>query len=165
LDLLVRAWAGLGPDRKDWQLVVAGPDENGHLQEIRNLVRNLELEEGVCFTGPVTGSLKNELLRSADLFVLPSYSEGFPMSLLEAMACAVPVVATRACNFPDVSASCAGWECDAELQSLADSLRQALLAGETERRERGQVGCRLVETQYAWPGLVARLVEACETCC
>jgi glycosyltransferase involved in cell wall biosynthesis len=165
LDLLLRAWAALRPDRKDWQLVIAGPDENSYLQEISDLVRNLELMEEVCFTGPVTGSIKNELLHSADLFVLPSYSEGFPMSLLEAMACGVPVMATRACNFPDITASGAGWECDAELSSLTKTLRQALCAGEIERQERGQKGCQLVEREYAWPALVARLVEACHAHC
>ena len=165
LDLLLQAWASLGPDRKNWQLVIAGPDENGHLQHVRDLSRSLGLSERIWFTGPVTGSIKNQLLHSADLFVLPSYSEGFSMSLLEAMACEVPVVATRACNFPEVSASGAGWECDPELDSLTDTLRQALQAGETERKERGQKGCRLVETQYSWPALAARLVEACETYC
>lgn len=165
LDLLLPCWAKLKKTRKDWELVVAGPDEQGYLQQTRALGESLNLCDNVVFTGPVTGQAKRALLYSADLFVLPSYSEGFPMSLLEAMACRVPVVATNSCNFPEILLAEAGWECQADFDSLLNTLTKALSASDTERRQRGENGRRLVNTSFAWPAIVNHLIEACAKHC
>jgi glycosyltransferase involved in cell wall biosynthesis len=165
LDLLLPAWAKLSALTKDWQLVIAGPDENSYLAQIRTLARSLGLQDQIVFTGPVTGVAKISLLHSADLFVLPSYSEGFSMSILEAMACELPVIATKACNFPDLLSREAGWECDATLDSLTDALRNAFTCSESGRKQRGQNGRRLVETHYVWPAIIRNLSEACAKYC
>lgn len=165
LDLLLPAWAKLSALTKDWQLVIAGPDEQGYLAQIRGLARSLGLQDQIVFTGPLTGRSKISLLHSADLFILPSYSEGFSMSILEAMACELPVVATHACNFPDITGADAGWECDTTVDSLVGTLKMALQTSETERRKRGQNGCHLVGTFYTWPAIVKNLQQACIAHC
>jgi glycosyltransferase involved in cell wall biosynthesis len=164
-DLLLAAWARLSSLTRHWQLVIAGPDEQGHLAQVRALAKSLGVQDQIVFTGPITGQAKKNLLYSSDLFVLPSYSEGFSMSLLEAMACELPVIATRACNFPDISKTHAGWECDSVADSLAETLKTALQTPESERRERGQNGRRLVQTRYAWPSIVSQLQQACAAHC
>ncbi len=165
LDLLLAAWSQAASAARDWQLVIAGPDERGHLQTLREQARSLGLAGRVEFTGMVTGAARIQLLHSADLFVLPSRSEGFPMSILEALACAVPVIATRACNFPDLPAAGAGWECEPQVDSLAQVLRLALGAADDERRERGGAGRRLVAARYSWAGIVETLAQACAVHC
>jgi len=165
LDLLVQAWAKLSAQTKNCQLVIAGPDEQGYLAQIRELARSLGLRDQIVFTGPVTGQTKINLLHSADLYILPSYSEGFSMSILEAMACELPVVATRACNFPDITGAQAGWECEPTVDSLTEALKMALLATESERRQRGQNGFRLVSTRYTWPAIINNIQQACTTYC
>jgi glycosyltransferase involved in cell wall biosynthesis len=165
LQLLLPAWAGLGARSSDWQLVVAGPDEGGYLSEIRSLARSLGLGDRVIFTGLVSGEVKTRLLYSADLFILPSYSEGFPMSVLEAWACGLSVLATRECNVGDISDAQAGWECDATLDSLGDGLRAALGASEAERNERGMNGRRLLGVRYSWPRIARELDQVCLRYC
>ncbi|MDX1951879.1 MAG: glycosyltransferase [Verrucomicrobiota bacterium] len=165
LDMLVPAWSKLGGITKDWQLIIAGPDELGHMAEIRELVRSFGLEEQVLFTGAVKGETRLRLLHSADLFILPSYSEGFPMGVLEAAACSVPVVATSACNFPDLSAANAGWECEATADSLLQTLEKALKSEASERLSRGRNGHHLVKGKYTWESVVGTLTGACEEAC
>jgi len=165
LALLIPAWSRLALGHPDWELVIAGPDEGGHLAEVRSLAASLGLADRVMFTGMVQGEAKIRLLHSADLFVLPSFSEGFPMSVLEALACGVPVVATRESNVGEVLSSGGGWECDAEAESLTRMLGQALQAGESERRDRGRAGRRRVEQHYGWPAVVAELERACRAYC
>ena len=165
LDLLLCAWARLIRFHKDWELIIAGPDEKGYLAQLQKLVENLELGESVRFLGSVVGSGKRALLHSADLFVLPSYSEGFPMSLLEAMACAVPVVATTACNFSEISQHQAGWECEAFVPSVVHALESGLHADASERRQRGLRGQRLVEENYSWQLIIEKILEACQQHC
>jgi glycosyltransferase involved in cell wall biosynthesis len=161
LMLLLPAWAGICPQAKDWELVIAGPDEGGHLQEVRDRATELGIQDRVIFTGLVQGDEKVRLLHSADVFVLPSFSEGLPMSVLEALACKVPVVATRESNVGDLMAEGAGWECDATVDSLADALREAVCASESERTDRGSIGRRAIEARYGWPSVVKELERAC----
>jgi glycosyltransferase involved in cell wall biosynthesis len=165
LDILLSAWAKLSTLTKNWQLVIAGPDEKGHLAQIQALANSLGLRDQIVFTGPVTGETKIRLLYSSDLFVLSSYSEGFSMSLLEALACGIPVIATHACNFPEISQNQAGWECDSALDSLIATLRVALQTPESVRREIGLNGRRLVESRYSWSAVVQTLQTACTAYC
>lgn len=81
------------------RFVLAGA---GEIDAIRQLVSSLNIEEAVELPGWVEGSKKDELLRAADIFVLPSYFEGMPMGVLESMAHGIPVVATSVGGVPDV---------------------------------------------------------------
>jgi glycosyltransferase involved in cell wall biosynthesis len=119
----------------------------------------------VIFTGLVQGEEKVRLLHSADVFVLPSFSEGLPMSVLEALACEVPVIATRESNVGELLAEGAGWECAADVDSLAGALREAVSASDSERAERGSAGRRAIEARYGWPSVVNELERACAAYC
>ena len=165
LDLLLPGWADLKRQHEEWELVIAGPDEQNHGQNMRALARSLGIEDQVRFVGAVTGKAKLALLHSADLFILPSYSEGMPMSLLEAMACGLPVLATRACNIPDIGLSGAGWECEARRNSIVEALSNALSSTSSELNERGGNGRRLIEAKYSWPSIVGEFLKACATYC
>jgi glycosyltransferase involved in cell wall biosynthesis len=163
LMLLLPAWAKV--QAADWELVIAGPDEGGHLQEVRARAAELGIADRVIFTGLMQGEEKVRLLHTADLFVLPSFSEGLPMGVLEALACGVPVVATRESNVGDLMSDGAGWECSAAVESIAEALGQALAATESERAERGSTGRRTIEARYGWPSVVKELERACVAYC
>ncbi len=165
LDLLVRAWANLEAIRKDWELVIAGPDELNHRSQIQKLAASLGIEREVVFTGTVTGSAKTALIYSSDIFVLTSYSEGLPMTLLEAMACEVPIVATQACNCPDAFAAGAGWGCDPTANSVTETLQTVMQTTESERKQRGQQGRQLVQRAYSWDQISKTILEACSKHC
>jgi N-acetyl-alpha-D-glucosaminyl L-malate synthase BshA len=79
-------------------LVGDGPDRT----ECENLVRELNLNEHVRFLGKQTSIV--ELLSIADLFLLPSQSESFGLSALEAMSCGVPVIGSNIGGIPEVVA-------------------------------------------------------------
>jgi N-acetyl-alpha-D-glucosaminyl L-malate synthase BshA len=94
---VVRAFAGLRAQRPATLVLVGdGPDRPAAEAE----VERLGLKDAVYFLGKVDAVA--ELLRCADLFLLPSSSESFGLSALEAMACGVPVVATDVGGLPEV---------------------------------------------------------------
>ena len=84
----------------DARLVVAG--QGAEEPRLRRYAQALGIAPRVCFVGPVFGPDKVRLLAGADAMVLPSYSEGLPYALLEAMAGGVPVIATPVGAIPDV---------------------------------------------------------------
>lgn len=133
LDLLLPAWAGLGSLKDEWELIVAGPDEGGYAAVVDGLVKDLGLERSVRRVGKVSHETKVKLLKSADLYVLPSYSEGFTSAILEAMVAGLPVVASRACNFPELAREGAAWECDSTVGSVKSALQAAMGATSQER--------------------------------
>jgi glycosyltransferase involved in cell wall biosynthesis len=81
-------------------LVIAGsgPEE----RSLKLFAENQGLSDSVAFAGPVYGDGKLQLLAAADVFLLPSYREGLPYSLLESMAAGTPVITTRVGGIPDV---------------------------------------------------------------
>jgi glycosyltransferase involved in cell wall biosynthesis len=81
------------------RLIIAG---NGDIDKAQALAMELEIKDHVVFAGWVGGEKKAELLRRAQMYVLPSYNEGFPVSLLEAMSWQVPVITTRVGGIGDM---------------------------------------------------------------
>lgn len=78
-------------------LVGDGPDRS----ECERLARELHLEKDICFLGKQDAL--NELLASADLFLMPSQSESFGLSALEAMSCGIPVVSSSVGGLPELN--------------------------------------------------------------
>lgn len=72
------------------------------LESCKLLTRQLGIDNRFHFLGWVKGEQKLALLRQADLYVLPSYFEGFPNSLMEAMACELAIISTKVGSIPDL---------------------------------------------------------------
>ncbi|MCP5142376.1 MAG: glycosyltransferase family 4 protein [Gammaproteobacteria bacterium] len=75
--------------------------EPGQREKLAELAASLGLGERVALPGPVMGAAKEAAVRASDLFCLPSYDEGLPMSMLEAMAAGLPVVVTSVGAIPE----------------------------------------------------------------
>jgi glycosyltransferase involved in cell wall biosynthesis len=150
LDVLIPAFAELAMARPDVYLFIAGDDAgSGYRSEIERLATRLDMTRRIHFLGELSGLRKFQILRGADVFVLPSYSEGLPIAALEAMACRRPVILTRNCNLGDIETHDAGWLVQPEIDSLGDALRRAC-ASDLERRRRGDNGRTLVADRYTW---------------
>jgi glycosyltransferase involved in cell wall biosynthesis len=91
IDVLIRAWANVVQQEKNLRLIIVG---NGPLErKLKELCKALGLSKSVEFAGIVQNA--KELLRDADLFVLPSRAEGLSNALLEAMSYGLPCIATN----------------------------------------------------------------------
>jgi glycosyltransferase involved in cell wall biosynthesis len=160
LDLLARAWSNIAATFPDAHLVIAGPDSEGTLALIKRILDNSSLRNRVTFTGSVFGNLKQSLLGSATVFVLPSYSEGFPIAALESLACGVPIIITDACHMNEVREIGAGWVISPKLIDLIDALREALSCPAQHLRSMGKRGCHLIQTKYRWEHIGVQMAEA-----
>jgi len=159
IDVLIDAFAAAWPARRRPLLVVAGPgspDFRGNLERRATL---RDLHNDILFTGELTGELKVAALKACDVFVLPSRSEGFSVSILEALAAGKPVVVTTSCNFPEIASAEAGVVIPPDdIRALRDALVN-VMADATGRHEMGTRARRLVASRYD-AGLLATQLRA-----
>lgn len=97
---LIEAASGLQAKFPNIKYHIAG--DGVAMEKSKNLVREKKLTNQFVFHGWVKGKDKINLLKKVDVFVLPSYYEGLPNSLLEAMASSLTVIATRVGSIPDL---------------------------------------------------------------
>lgn len=90
-EILLPAFKLVVEKRPDARLLLAGPDD-GMLDYINTFVQENKLEEKVKVLGTVTGNAKKELFQKSGIFVLPTYSEGFSLAVLEALMYGLPAV-------------------------------------------------------------------------
>ncbi len=151
LDNLIDAFHSL-EDQK-WRLVIAGDGPRDYFTFLKEKARG---SERIVFSGWVEGKQKEALMRGASLFVLPSRQENFGLSVVEAMACGVPVLVTPQVNLaPEIEIAEAGWVC--ELKDLSNALA-AVMADEGERRRRGNAAYEFAK-RYSWDKVATELKD------
>ena len=146
---LLPAFAQVAQEAPDWHLVIAGPD-GGYLARAQALVEQHGLRNRVTFTGDLQGELKASARAAAQVFLQPSFSEGFSMSILEALACRLPVLLTPGCHFPEAVAAGAAVSVEPTIVDTTLGLQELLAKSPAELRTMGERGRELVESRYQW---------------
>lgn len=153
---LVEAWARLRP--AGWQLIIAGPDEGGHRREVALAAHRLGVSDAIQWVGEIDGDKKSELYRSADFFVLPTFSENFGVVVAEALAHGLPVITTRGAPWADLDTYDCGWWIDVGVEPLVNALRSAIALSDEQLREMGARGREYVR-RYDWEDIARRTTE------
>jgi len=148
LDLLLSAWGQTDAPSRGWRLVIAGPDEVGWKHEL--VARSEELAAGsVLFLPAVYGPSKVALLNRADALVLPSRSEGFALTPLEALASGTPVVVSDRANLTLPESPHIGWLTGIAPEELAATLEEVTRATPADLAALGETGRRWVASEYS----------------
>ena len=140
-------------------LLIAGNDEEDYRPKLEALARQCGVADRVCFLGPVDGEKKWKLLTSAELLVLPSYSENFGNVVLEAMAVGRAVVVTPQVGLASVVREvCCGIVVDGEPATLGSHIKQ-LLDDHDRRRAMGEAGRYAAETEFNWKTISRKMID------
>ncbi|MFA4903620.1 MAG: glycosyltransferase [Desulfobaccales bacterium] len=160
LDILVKAFGAVARKRQDVHLVIAGPDNEGWGDKVRAWLSEAGLLGRTTFTGMLLGPEKLAVLRDADMFVLPSYSENFGIAVIEAMAAGLPVIISDKVNiWREVQAGGAGRVVPCDAGPLAEQILE-LLAQPELARQMGLNGRTLVQERFQWPRIAQNLAAA-----
>jgi len=159
LDFLIEAFHGLLGHRKA-ELLLIGSDERGYEAGLREQIERLGIQEHVKFTGRLAGAEKFAALGSADVYALPSRSEGMSIAMLEAMYLGLPVlVSDRVGLWREVESERCGIICRYDRQSVVDSLLSMAQIPPAELAAMGRRGLSLVGRKYTWSRIAEDLLE------
>lgn len=148
---LLQAWHALQQDSSlsNWRLIIAGWGNSQHEEQLKALLHTLG-PMNAHFIGKALGSLKDSLYAHASGFVLPSLSEGLPMSALEGWSYALPGILTPECNLPQGIEQQAALQTGTHTDQISATLRQLLNMNIREREAMGTRGRELIKAEFTW---------------
>ena len=161
LDILAEAFAKVKERYPNVVLTIAGPDDGQYSADVKRNFSELGSRDDVIFTGMIEKSLKKSALSAASLFVLPSYSEGFSMSVLEGMASGLPCVISKGCNFPEAGEANAALVVEADTESITNAMKRCL-EDPVFANELGERARKFVFEHYTWEKAAKKMVELYE---
>lgn len=156
LDILAKAFAKTHLAFPNSHLVVAGPDSIGYLAEVKEQFSQLNCLEFVTFTGNLQGTLKYAAFSVASLYILPSYSEGFSLSVLEGMAAGLPCIITKGCNFLDAEEAGVVYVVEANEEEITNALNH-YFEKTLEAQSLGAKAKEFILTFYTWDKIASQL--------
>lgn len=137
--------------KDSWEFFVVGNGDSEYISELKGLSKKLAISESVHWMGYLEGKVKIDLLRSMDWFVLPSASENFGISVIEALSVGVPVIISEAVGVSSVvMESKAGMICKDNPDSLAEVMIKAMSASTEEFSE---AAIKLSKDYFSWSSI------------
>ena len=157
LPMLVEAWGRVRPE--GWRMRVVGPDEAGHRSEIASMVQAAGLEDVWSLEDAVSDIRKWELYRESDLFILPTHSENFGISVAEALASGLPVITTTGAPWRGLVEHQCGWWVDPSVDDLARALQEATSNQSHSLKSMGERGREWVARDFSWKGIAQSMLK------
>ncbi|MEP7245325.1 MAG: glycosyltransferase family 4 protein [Gammaproteobacteria bacterium] len=154
---MVQAFARLAAQFPDWRLVCAG---DGEVAETRALAKECGVEERVTCPGWLDSESTHRALAAAAIFALPSYAEGLPMALLEAMSWRLPVITSAVGGIPQVvrQGDNGVLVTPGDIDGICAALT-SLMTSEAERERLGAAARRTIEAEFSQAPMIQRLSE------
>ncbi len=145
IDFLVEAFVDLLKQIENSRLVIAGPDD-GFLAALKKQVQDFGVNDTVLFTGSLHREDKLRAYVDADVYVLPSPYEPFGLTLLEAGACGVPVIASNRCGIANLIKQF-GYVVECDSNKIRDALLK-LLNDDELRARLGEIGKDFIKNEF-----------------
>ena len=158
LPLLLEVWHGLDPAvRAGWRLQITGPDEEDHQAALQARI-DRDAITGVTFCGPVFGVEKDAAYAGADLYILPTETENFGMTVAEALASGIPAIVTQGAPWAGLEEHGCGWWVPRDRAALTAALTDALARPAPVLAEMGAKGRAWMAARFGWDALAREML-------
>lgn len=163
VDNLVAAWGNVADRFGDWSLEIAGPD-CGSVSPLKSMIQQRNIPR-VSFIGELFGVEKHKFLSSADIYVLPSLTENFGITIAEALACGTPVIASKGCPWERLNEKKCGWWVDIGVDALTAQLEASLSLSPETLKSMGMAGKIWMQSEYSWDTVAKEMMQAYKWLC
>lgn len=159
IDLIIRAISML-PDtkRRELAFVLIGPDNKGNAARFNALAAELGVSENFYWIGPLYNDDKYNAMLSSDGYIMASDSEGFSMSVIDAMACGMPMILTSGCNMKYLSEEPFYLMCEPYSQDLSYAI-QHFLENPNEMKRFGANAKLVCEKELHWSSIAENMIN------
>lgn len=149
LDILIDVWKDIITDNRlnEWELLIAGPTNSEYAQQMISRSKGIER---ISFVGEKFGREKTAMMSEAMLYVLPTHTENFGISIAEALACGTPVITTTGAPWSGLETNNCGKWIELSHDSLKSSMTDMMLKSETDLIQMGINGRNWVEQNFSW---------------
>ena len=147
----------VGQKHSEARLIVVG--DGKERQDLENLTKALSLGDSVTFVGRVPNEKVPEYMAAADIFVLPSLSEGLPVVILEAMASGLPLISTKITGLPEIIHEGENGFLVQPKNPVEITQKLILLLSDDEQRKRLSENSRVRAKDYTWDEVLDNLEE------
>lgn len=144
--------------REQFVCIFVGPDYRGNAEKYLSLSRELSCRNNFDYIGPLYGKTKYDAIESADVYIMPSFSEVFSLAMLDAMACGKPCLATTGCGYNYFIKKNFFVNCEPYPQDIAHGLRE-LFDRQDEWLVMGQNSRCMVEERFNWPKICDVMIK------
>ena len=159
LDLLLEVWRDLPQDlRRDWTLRIVGDDADGHQAQLEAMVQDQGIP-AVEFPGPAFGDQKTREYAQADLYILPTKTENFGMTIAESLAAGTPVITTRGAPWDGLEQNGCGWWIERSGHAVAAALTDALARPREDLDAMGERGRAWVDRAFGWRRIAQDMID------
>ena len=161
LDVLIKSWALVEKKFPEWKLIIAGPDNQGYLNFVKILASDLGLKR-ISFVGELIGERKYQAYGEANIFVLPTYSENFAMTVAEALMMGTPAIVSKGAPWEGLIKNKSGWWIDIGVDSLVQCFNEVLKLDRNTLIEMGNNGAKWMEKDFSWSEIIRMMIKAYE---
>ena len=161
LENLLKAWHAIAPQFPEWELRLVGPDNEGYETRLRRWADENRLPR-LCFAGPRYGAELSAEYQRADLYVLPTFSENFGLTVAEALAHGTPAIVTKGAPWSGLERERCGWWIEIGVEPLVGALREAMALSAEALTEMGMRGRGWMARDFGWEEIGRRMVRTYE---
>lgn len=149
IEILIKSWVQIDEKvKKNWHLEIVGDGNKNYVNYINKMIKEKCIDSSVSISGPVYAKEKVAKIRSANLFVLPTYSENFGIVVAESLALNIPVITTKGTPWYElISYECGDWINIGE-KSLKICLSKMMKKSDNELNRMGKNGRKLIIEKY-----------------
>lgn len=159
LDMLLKSIFELNHKFDDWVLVIVGNDEFGYQSVVENMIIEMKLAHRIFIIEPQLGDKKFDAFDASDFFILPSYSEGSPMVVVDALAYGIPVITTKSSSWKDLNDYECGFWVDIDVNSITDSLIRMIDLSSDMLNTYSKNARKLVNEKYLWDEIAKKTLS------
>ncbi len=160
LEILLRSIPQVLQEFSDVKFVISGKGFKQKEESLRNLAKQLDIENHVTFMGYVPDEKLPNLYSASDIFVLPAIYENFPFAILEAQATGLPVISTKVGGIPEFLVDNEnGFLIDPRDSAQLTQRVLALLQDQKLAKEMGMHGRKLIEDKFSWRLITSQVID------
>jgi glycosyltransferase involved in cell wall biosynthesis len=149
IDLLIESFCNILTHNNDVVLLIVGDGSQIYTNSLNKRIDDLNLHNNIFLLGKLNGIYKNTVYNIADIFILPSYNEGFGLTVLEAYRQRIPVITTTATPFKEILDNKIGWYVEPNSDEITKALLNAISLDSKILKGMGEDGYDFMKEKYS----------------